>query len=105
MANSELFTQIAMALPGTISAPHFDRTAFKVVRIFATLAADGLSVNIKFTPDEQELKCMLAPEIFQPIDNGWGRQGWTRMILEAAGADDIKAALAMAHIHGAARKR
>ena len=42
-----------MALPGTVSAPHFDRTAFKVKRIYATLTADGRSANLKFTPEEQ----------------------------------------------------
>jgi hypothetical protein len=105
MADSESFTRIALALPGTISAPHSDRTAFKVHRTYATLAADGLSANLKFTPEEQEFKCLVAPELFQRIDNGWGRQGWTTLNIGAAGADDIKAALAMAHVHAVAKKR
>ncbi|HWV22324.1 MAG TPA: MmcQ/YjbR family DNA-binding protein [Devosia sp.] len=107
MADSESFTRIALALPGATSGPHFDRTAFKVKRTFATLAADGLSANLKFTPDEQEFKCQLAPDVFQAIDNGWGRQGWTTMWLGAASEDDVAAALAMAHVHavGVAGKR
>ncbi len=103
MANSEIFTAIAMALPGTTSAPHFNRTAFKVRRIYATLAGDGISANIKFSPDEQELKCMVAPDLFHAIDNGWGRQGWTTLQLEPAGEDDIAMALAMAHAHCVAK--
>jgi len=99
MANFESFVTRALALPGTTSAPHFDRTAFKVKRIFATLAGDGLSANIKLTPDEQEFKCQLAPDIFVRIDNGWGRQGWTTMWLAPATVDDIDAVLAMAHAH------
>ncbi|ODT74071.1 MAG: hypothetical protein ABS76_37925 [Pelagibacterium sp. SCN 64-44] len=105
MADSEILTRIALALPGTTSAPHFNRTAFKVKRIYATLAADGLSANLNFTPDEQDLKCMVAPDIFQAIDNGWGRSGWTTMWLAPATEDDIAAALAMAHVHGAAKKK
>lgn len=107
MADSESFSRIALALPGARSAPHFDRTAFKVKRTFATLAADGLSANLKFTPDEQEFKCQLAPEVFQAIDNGWGRQGWTTMWLAKATKDDVIAALEMAHVHamGAAKKK
>lgn len=105
MATSEDFRRIAMALPGTVAAPHFDRTAFKVIRIFATLGGDGLSANLKFTPDEQEFKVQVAPELFQFIPNGWGRSGWTTMILAPASEDDIAAALAMAHAHGAAKKR
>lgn len=103
MASSEAFTRIAMALPNVVSAPHFDRTAFKVKRTFATLAADGLSANIKFTPEEQEFKCLLAPDVFQAIDNGWGRQGWTRLDLVAASEDGIAAALDMAHVHAASK--
>ncbi|WIY54414.1 MmcQ/YjbR family DNA-binding protein [Devosia sp. YIM 151766] len=99
MASAETFTRIAMALPGTTSAPHFDRVAFKVKRNYATLAADGLSANLKFTPEEQELKCLVAPDIFEAIDNGWGRQGWTTIMLAPATEPDIAAALAMAHAH------
>jgi len=99
MADSQSFTRIALGLPGTVSAPHFDRTAFKVKRTFATLAADGLSANLKFTPEEQELKCLVAPQIFQAIDNGWGRQGWTTMTLASATEADIAAALELAHAH------
>ncbi len=107
MADSESFTRIALALPGATSAPHFDGTAFKVKRTFATLAADGLSANLKLTPDEQEFKCQLAPDVFVAINNGWGRQGWTTMWLGAATDEDVTAALAMAHVHavGAAKKK
>lgn len=101
MADSADFTSIALALPGTVCAPHVDRLAFKVRRIYATVAADGASANIKFTPDEQAFKCMMAPELFEALDNGWGRQGWTTMRLGPATRDDIAAALAMAHVHGA----
>jgi len=59
--------RIAMGLEGTTSAPHFDRTAYKVKRIYATLAADAKTANLKFTPDEQEFKCMLAPDAFAPV--------------------------------------
>jgi hypothetical protein len=101
MATSADFTRAALALQGTTAAPHFDRTAFKVKRIFATLASDGASANLKFTPDEQELKCMVAPELFSKIPNGWGRQGWTTLLLEPALIDDLRTALAMAHAQAA----
>ncbi|UYO00317.1 MAG: MmcQ/YjbR family DNA-binding protein [Devosia sp.] len=104
MTKSETFTQIAMSLEGTRSAPHFDRIAFKVRRTFATLAADGMSANLKFTPDEQEFKCAVAPDLFSAIPNGWGRQGWTVLNFKGANADDMRAALVMAHAHGAAVK-
>lgn len=104
MADFATFTEIAMSLPGAVSAPHFDRIAFKVKRTFATLAVDGLTANLKFTPDEQEFKCQLAPTIFLPVPNAWGRQGWTVMVLGEANSADILAALTMAHAHSIAKK-
>ncbi|UJW86090.1 MmcQ/YjbR family DNA-binding protein [Devosia sp. SL43] len=97
--------RIAHALPGTTEAPHFDRAAFKVDRIYATLAADGLTANLKFTPDEQAFKCMLAPTVFSPIDNAWERQGWTTITLADATEDDLAAALAMAHAHAVGKPK
>lgn len=105
MVDAQSFTRIALALPDATSAPHFDRTAFKVKRTFATLAADALSANLKLTPDEQEFKCQLAPDLFEAIPNGWGRQGWTTMSLAKATEEDVAAALAMAHVHAVGKAR
>lgn len=99
MADAADLRHMALALPGTVEAPHVDRAAFKVRRIFATLASDGLTANFKFTPDEQIFKCQLAPDVFTPLDNAWGRQGWTTAQLSAASLDDIRLALAMARAH------
>lgn len=99
MATAADFRTIALALDGTIEAPHFDRTAFKVARIYATLAADQLTANLKLTPDEQEFKCMLAPECFAPVPNAWGRQGWTTLDLAAAQVEELKSVLGMAWQH------
>lgn len=99
MTTSSDFRAIALGLEGTTEAPHFDRRAFKVARTYATLAADGLTANLKLTPDEQEFKAMLAPEAFVPIPNGWGRQGWTAVVLGTLSVEELKAALEMAHAH------
>ena len=102
MTTASQFRTIALSLEGTTQAPHFDRQAFKVRRTYATLAADGLSANLKFTPDEQEFKVLLAPEAFTAIDNGWGRQGWTTVTLARITPEELRAALVMAHAHAAA---
>ena len=93
------------ALEGTTEYPHFDRTAFKVDRTYVTLGPDGKSANFKFTPDEQALKCTVAADAFAPIDNAWGRQGWTVGTLKALSVAELKAALAMAHAHGMKPKK
>jgi len=99
MADAADLRRLALALPGTTEAPHFDRVAFKVKRIFATLATDATTANLKFTPDEQLLKCTTAPDAFAPIANAWGRQGWTTVTLAQISKPDLQAALETAWRH------
>lgn len=75
MASGADLRRMALALAGTSEAPHFERAAFKVTRIYVTLAADGRTANFKFSPDEQEFKCMMAPAAFAPVPGGLGRAG------------------------------
>jgi hypothetical protein len=103
MATASDVRKLALGLEGTTEHPHFDRAAFKVKRIYATLAADGKSLNLKLTPEEQEFKTMMAPEIFSQIPNAWGRQGWTRVDLKTIGKAELAAALATAWQHGRAK--
>jgi YjbR len=97
MANAEDLKRLALALPGTRAEPHFDRIAFKARITFATLASDGLSANLKFTPEHQTFKVMVAPEVFQPVAGGWGKQGWTTLTLQAASLEELESALCEAH--------
>jgi hypothetical protein len=105
VTSSADFRRLALALDGTTEAPHFDRTAFKVKRIFATLAADGQTVNLRLLPDEQELKCAVAPDAFAPVPNAWGRQGWTTMHLARVSEEELAAALRMAWAHAGLTKK
>ncbi|WP_137387889.1 MmcQ/YjbR family DNA-binding protein [Rhodoligotrophos defluvii] len=104
MATGADLRRLALALEGTIEAPHFDRAAFKVVRNYVTLAADEKTANFKFTPDEQEFKCMLAPEAFSPVPNAWGQQGWTTADLSKLSLAKLQNALETAWAH-AVKKR
>ena len=97
--------RLALALPEAVEAPHFDRIAFKVRRIYATLAADGASLNLMLTPDEQEFKCLLAPEAFSPVPNAWGKQGWTLADLSKLSAAELADALRIAWANAQPRKR
>jgi hypothetical protein len=99
VATAKDLRRLALALEGTIEAPHFDRTAFKAARIYVTLAADGRSANFMFTPDEQEFKCMMAPEAFAPVSNAWGKKGATTGTLSKLSIAELKSALEMAYAH------
>jgi len=104
MANGKDLHRIALSFDGTTEAPHFDRAAFKVARIYATLAADGRTANLKFSPDEQEFKCMLAPEAFALVGGAWGKQGWTTATLSALSVAELRDALETAWRHAVPKK-
>ena len=99
MATAKDFRRIALSLEGTTEAPHFDRAAFMVSRVHATLAGDSRTANFRFTPDEQEFKCLMMPEAFARIPNAWGSQGWTTGTLSKLTTADLRAALETAWQH------
>ena len=73
------FSELALSFPHTIASAHFDRTAFKVVdkRIFATLHEESETANIKFSPVDQSVYCLIDKKAIFPVNNKWGLQGWT----------------------------
>jgi YjbR len=105
MASGKDLRRIALSLEGTTEAPHFDRAAFRVARIYVTLAADGRTANLKLEPEEQEFKCMLAPAAFAPVPGGWGKQGWTTATLSALSAAELTDVLETAWRHALPKTR
>jgi hypothetical protein len=105
MVDAGDFRRIALSFAGVAEYAHFDRRAFRARVTFATLAPNELTANIKFAPDEQALKCAVAPEAFMALDNAWGRRGWTRATLAVLSEAELRAALEMAWRHGAAKRQ
>jgi hypothetical protein len=84
MITPDQFTKLALSFPNTMSAPHFDRTAFKAInkKIFATMPAEGQTVNLKLPPVDQSIFCLINREVIYRVDNKWGLQGWTTFELD-----------------------
>lgn len=104
MATADDLRHMALALEGTIEAPHFDRAAFKVRRNYVTLAADGESANFMLSREEQEFKCMLLPDTLRPVPNKWGENGATTAKLADLNTGDLQDLLDMAHAHAVSKK-
>jgi hypothetical protein len=84
---------LALALPGAKEKSHFDKADFRVRnKIFASLKDDATGV-IKLLPEQQAMMAEAEPRIFQPIPGGWGRKGWTKIILAKADEITLKSAL------------
>ncbi len=73
------FSELALSFPNTIASPHFNRTAFKVIdkRIFATMHEESETANVKLSPADQSVYCLIDKKAIYPVNNKWGLQGWT----------------------------
>ena len=93
------FREMALEFPGTETAPHFDRVAFKVVkrRSFATYFEPDNTANIFLTPDEQDAFCRMDKENIYPVPNKWGEKGATTFVLDRVDASLIREALLSAY--------
>jgi hypothetical protein len=105
MSTGKDLRRVALSLQGTTEAPHFDRKAFRAKRIYVTLAADEKTANFMFTPEEQEFKCMMAPEAFAPVPNAWGQRGATTAILSKLTVAELEDALRIAWSRAMSRKK
>jgi hypothetical protein len=85
--------RVALALPGAEEKSHFNKADFRVKnKIFASLKDEATGV-IKLALEQQSVLVDAEPGSFQPVPGGWGRQGWTKIILANADEITLKSAL------------
>ena len=98
MVTKEIFTQLALSLPESAEAPHFDNTSFRInKKIFATLSAKNNTACVKLTDIDQSAFCSFDPTIIYPVPNKWGRQGWTNINLDKVQEEMLLDALTTAY--------
>jgi hypothetical protein len=85
--------RLALALPGVEEKSHFEKADFRVKnKIFVSLKDDATGV-VKLTLEDQRVMVDAEPKIFQPIPGGWGRKGWTNIVLANTDEVTLKSAL------------
>lgn len=83
MVNEKTFKQLALSFPGAEEQPHFEKTSFRVKKkIFATHAADSHIICVKLSEIDQSVFCAFDKTIIYPVENKWGKQGWTLVDLQ-----------------------
>ena len=83
MIEPEKFRQMALSLPETTEAPHFEIHSFKVVnKLFATLNLKENRATVKLSVEEQDLFCLYDKNVMYPVPNQWGKYGWTHINLK-----------------------
>lgn len=83
----------ALAFPEAVEMPHFEKTSFRVARkIFATLDKKKQKVVVKLNEVDQSVFSSGKAGI-SPIQNAWGKQGWTVIDLKSVRKSLFKDAL------------
>ena len=92
-------------MTGAVEGSHMDHPDFRAHgRIFASLHGDGTFGMIKLTPEQQRLAIREHPDVFSPENGAWGRQGCTRVRLDAADAETVGDAMTLAWQNSAGSK-
>jgi hypothetical protein len=98
-AGVEQFRRLACALPGAVESAHMGHPDFRVGgRIFATLSGEARGCGVlKLTGEQQAAFVAEMPEVFEPVQGGWGRMGMTYITLDRASEETMRGALMTAH--------
>lgn len=91
------FRRIALGMTDAVEGAHMGHPDFRVHgRIFATLHADLQHGMVKLSPDEQASFLRADPVAFSPENGAWGRQGCTRVRLDAVADETLGEAMTLA---------
>ena len=94
--STELFRQLALALPEAEEKSHFGKADFRVRnKIFAGFTADGFA-HVKLKPEQQDILTSAEPRLISALPGGWGNQGWTKIDQHKADKALLKSVFQMA---------
>ena len=98
-AHVDLFRRLALALPDAVESSRMGHPDFRLNdRIFATLSAQASGRGVlKLTLEQQQSFITEMPEVFEPVEGGWGRMGMTFVDLHRVAESTLQGALATAY--------
>jgi predicted DNA-binding protein (MmcQ/YjbR family) len=78
MVSIDTLRKIALSFPEATEEPHFEKTSFRVKKkIFATYDVKNKRACIKLSEIDQNIFSSSDKTVIYPVDNKWGKQGWT----------------------------
>lgn len=78
MVSIDTFRKLALSFPEVTEEPHFEKISFRVKkRIFATYDNVKNRACIKLSEVDQNVFSSAGNTIIFPVENKWGKQGWT----------------------------
>jgi predicted DNA-binding protein (MmcQ/YjbR family) len=97
--------KLALSFPETTEEPHFEKTSFRVKKkIFATYDNKSNRTCIKLSEIDQNVFSASDKTMIFPVDNKWGKQGWTIIEMSKVHKDLFVDALTTAYCEVAPKK-
>lgn len=104
MVTIDSLRKLALSFPEATEDPHFEKTSFRVKKkIFATYDDKLKRACIKLSEIDQNVFSADKTTIY-PVDNKWGKQGWTLIEMEKVHPDLFLDALTTAYCEVAPKK-
>ncbi|RSC93484.1 MmcQ/YjbR family DNA-binding protein [Tenacibaculum singaporense] len=104
MATFGTLEHIVMSFPEVTVEPHFEKISFRVrKKIVATHDEKNNRVTVKLSEVDQEHFSSLNLTIY-PVDNKWGKQGWTFIELDKVNEGLLRDVLTAAYCEVAPKK-
>ena len=98
MVSFDAFKKLALLFPEATEESHFEKTSFRVKKkIFATYDDRNKTACLKLSEIDQNVFCSIDKTIIYPVDNKWGKQGWTLVELKKVHKDVFADALTTAY--------
>lgn len=105
MVTLETLRNLALSFPETKEEPHFEKTSFRVKnKIFATYDNKNNVACIKLSEIDQDVFASANRTIIYPVNNKWGKQGWTIIEMDKVNKDMFTDALITAFCEVAPNK-
>lgn len=83
MVTLDTLRSLALSFPETTEEPHFEKASFRVKKkIFATYDDVNKRACLKLSEIDQDVFTSADRTIIYPVNNKWGKQGWTIIEME-----------------------
>lgn len=104
MATFATLEKINLSFPEVTIEPHFEKISFRVnKKIFATYDEKHNRATVKLSGIDQDNFTSTSQNIY-PVDNKWGKQGWTNIELENVAQELLSDILKKAYCEVAPKK-
>ncbi|MBY0426782.1 MAG: MmcQ/YjbR family DNA-binding protein [Cytophagales bacterium] len=105
MLTIETLRELALSFPEVTEEPHVEKTSFRVKKkIFATYDAVKHRACIKLSETDQDLFTLADKTSIFPLDNQWGKPGWTLIEMSHVTRELFVEAVTTAYCEVAPRK-